>query len=246
VADGNGSQAVGGALAGRSVLVTGASGGLGSRLARRLADDGAALTLVARDGERLQQVAAATGGTAVALDLTRPGAPEQAVAAAVEARGGLAGIVHAAGVVAFGPVTSVDDDTLDELFLLNALVPARLLRAAAGPLEESAQQHGDAFLVTFSGVVAERPQKGMAAYSASKAASWAFAAAASDELRRRRVRVLDVRPPHTETGLAGRPVAGEAPRMPTGLDPDDVADRVLRALLDGEREVPTEAFLDGA
>jgi cyclic-di-GMP-binding biofilm dispersal mediator protein len=39
--------------------------------------------------------------------------------------------------------------------------------------------------------------------------------------------VIDVRPPHTETGLATRPLAGEAPKMPTGLTPAVVAERVV-------------------
>ncbi|WP_336923929.1 SDR family NAD(P)-dependent oxidoreductase [Aquipuribacter sp. SD81] len=230
------------ALSGRPVLVTGAGGGLGSRVARGLAAAGAPLTLVGRDADRLAPVAEETGGSVAVCDLTRPDGPAEAVRSALDVHGALAGIVHAAGVVAFGPVTDVDDDTLDELFLINALVPVRLLRAAADPLRAAAGAHGDAFLVTFSGVVAERPQKGMAAYSASKAASWALARAASDELRRDKVRVLDVRPPHTETGLATRPVAGKAPPLAEGLSPDDVAARVVEAVLGGERDVPTSAF----
>ncbi|MFC5382511.1 SDR family NAD(P)-dependent oxidoreductase [Aquipuribacter nitratireducens] len=228
-------------LEGRPVLVTGATGGLGGRVARLLGEAGAPLTLVARDQRRLDDLTGVEGARR-AVDLTTPEGPAEAVRAALEAHGSLAGVVHAAGVVAFGPVTDVDDDTVDELFLLNALAPLRLLRAAAPALRESAGAHGDAFLVTFSGVVAEHPQKGMAAYSASKAASWALAAAAGDELRRDRVRVLDVRPPHTETGLAEHPVAGEAPRLPAGKDPDDVAARVVRAVLDGDRDLPTSAF----
>jgi cyclic-di-GMP-binding biofilm dispersal mediator protein len=231
-----------GALVGRPVLVTGATGGLGRRVAAGLAAAGAPLTLVARDGARLDEVAGVGAASRVAVDLTLPDGPARAVEAALEAHGSLAGIVHAAGVVAFGPVTEVDDDVLDELFLINALAPLRLIRAGAPALREAAAAHGDAFVVTFSGVVAERPQKGMAAYSASKAASWALAAAAGDELRRSRIRVVDVRPPHTETGLATRPVAGEAPRLPQGLDPDRVAARVVRAVLDGEREVPADSF----
>jgi short-subunit dehydrogenase len=82
----------------------------------------------------------------------------------------------------------------------------------------------------------------MAAYSAAKAGLTAFDAALATELRRRRIRVLDVRPPHTETGLATRPVAGEAPRLPQGLDPDAVAERVVRALADDERDLPSTAF----
>jgi len=231
-------------LSGRSVLVTGAAGGLGSRITRLLADAGARLTLVGRDESALQAMGI-DGATTVAVDLSTPDGPARAVEAAVAAHGGLAGIVHAAGVVAFGAVHEVDDDTVDELFLINALAPLRLLRAAHEPLTATARADGDAFVVTISGVVAEKPTAHMAAYSASKAASWALAAAASGELRRAKVRVLDARPPHTETGLATRPVAGKAPSLPEGLAADDVAARIVRAVVEGERDLPTTAFAAG-
>ena len=62
------------------------------------------------------------------------------------------------------------------------------------------------------------------------------------EARRSRVRVVDARPPHTETGLAGRPIAGTAPRLPQGLVPQAVADRILRAIVDDELDLPSTAF----
>jgi short-subunit dehydrogenase len=70
----------------------------------------------------------------------------------------------------------------------------------------------------------------MAAYSASKAALTAFDQAMGREARRSGVRVLDLRPPHMETGLAGRPIAGTAPKLATGKDPGEMADRVVEAL----------------
>jgi cyclic-di-GMP-binding biofilm dispersal mediator protein len=82
----------------------------------------------------------------------------------------------------------------------------------------------------------------MAAYSASKAAAWAAMQAAARELRRRGIDVIDARPPHTETGLAGRAIAGTAPRMPEGLAPAAVAERIVAAIAAGERDLPAEAF----
>lgn len=82
----------------------------------------------------------------------------------------------------------------------------------------------------------------MAAYSASKAGLTGFDGALAHELRRQKVRVLDVRPPHTETGLAGRPIAGRAPALGQGLDPDAVAARVVQAIEDDERDLPASSF----
>jgi cyclic-di-GMP-binding biofilm dispersal mediator protein len=54
--------------------------------------------------------------------------------------------------------------------------------------------------------------------------------------------VTDVRPPHTETGLASRPLAGTAPTMPTGPDPSAVAERIVQAVEQGEAVVGPDAF----
>ncbi len=229
-------------LVGRNVLVAGATGGLGLLVAQRLAERGAALTLTARTPVRLAAVAADLGAAQLAVDLRERGAAERVVDTALAAHGRLDGVVFAAGVVAFGPAVEVEDAVLDELFSLNVLAPVRLLRAAHPALSASAEQGGDPFVVNVSAVVAEQPTAGMAAYSASKAALAAFDAAAARELRRARIRLVDVRPPHTETGLATRPIAGAAPSLPQGLDPRAVAARIVAAIESGERDVAASAF----
>lgn len=227
-------------LSGRSILVAGASGGLGAPISRRLADAGAALTLVARDMSRLEQVG--VDAMLVAADLRKAASAKKVVSQAVEANTGLDGVVVASGAVAFGSVHEMPDDVIVDLFTINTLAPIRLLRAAAEHLTASAAAGNDAFFATISAVVAEQPMAGMAAYSASKAAVSAYGAAAARELRRAKVRVLDVRPPHTETGLVERAVFGQAPRLPQGLSPDAVADRVVAAIVEGERDLPSSAF----
>lgn len=227
-------------VAGRSILVAGASGGLGAPITRLLADAGARLTLVGRDTDRLSAVGVA--GTLVTADLRKAGAAATVVTRAVEAHGGLDGVVVASGAVAFGAAADTPDDVLVDLFTLNTLAPIRLLRAASSPLTTSATAGYDAFFCTISAVVAEQPMAGMAGYSATKAALSAFDVAAGRELRRAKVRVLDARPPHTETGLADRPVFGTTPRLPDGLAPEAVAARIVTAILDGERDLPSDAF----
>jgi len=223
-----------------SVLVAGASGGLGAPISRRLADVGARLTLLGRHHARLKALGLAA--TVTVGDLRQAQAAEQAVAVAVASHGGLDGLVVASGVVAFGPVAELPDDVLVDLFAVNVLAPIRLLRAALPHLVASAGEGRAPFVVQISAVVAEQPTAGMAAYSASKAALTSFDAAAGRELRRAGIRLVDVRPPHTETGLADRPLAGTAPRLPQGLDPDAVAARVLAAIVDDERDLPSAAF----
>lgn len=223
-------------LAGARVAVLGASGALGSRIARELDARGARLLLVGRDDAALADVLPYAERVVVA-DVADSGAGEAVASAARERLGGLDGLVNAVGVVAFGPLADTDDAVLEELFLTNVVGPLAVLRRVLPLLRES-----QGFVVNLSAVVAERPLPGMVAYSATKAALTAAGTALRSELRRDRVAVLDVRPPHTETGLAGRPVAGQAPRLPQGLDPDAVARRVVDAIAAGEDELPSDGF----
>lgn len=221
---------------GAVILVAGASGGLGSLLAQQLTEAGAIVVRGGRSGERL------TGPDAYLADLRQRDGGGSLVAAALAAHGRLDGVVVAAGVVAFGPTSELDDDTLVELVDTNLLAPIRLIRAALPALAASAEAGRKPFVVTISGVVAESPTAGMAAYSASKAGLAAFAAASSRELRRQGVRILDARPGHTETTLSQHPLAGTAPAFGAGLDPDAVAARIVQGIVGDEKDLPSTAF----
>ena len=219
------------------VLVAGATGAFGGAIARELSARGARLALHGRDPERLAAIAVEMGAVAAtAADLTGEGEPERVVAASADALGGLDAVVCAVGVVAFGPVREVDDATLTALVQVNLLVPVRLTRAGAARLEAGG------VVVNVSAIVAEMPTAGMAAYSASKAALTAFDRACGRELRREGIRVIDVRPPHLDTGLETRPIAGEAPRLAAGQDAAGWARRVVDAIEEpGRTEVGSEA-----
>ena len=224
----------------RSIIVVGATGGLGAPIASLLADAGAQLTLVARDESRLAAID--VPGQRVAIDVRLASSPDRIVDAATSTYGGLDGIVYAAGAVAFGGVDELPDEVMIDLFTLNTLAPIRLLRAGLPALRASAAAGHDPFAMHISAVVAEQPQAGMAAYSASKAALAAYDSAAMRELRREGIRLIDARPPHTETGLATRPLAGAAPKLPQGLEPRMVAERVVTAIREGEKDLPSAAF----
>lgn len=199
----------------------------------------ARLTISGRSESVLKALADELGEAvvgSVAADLTLPGSPDDILRAATSDGRELDRLVYAAGVVAFGPLTEVDDDDLDEVLLLNLVAPMRLLR-------ESAPQLGkDSVVVHLSAVVADKPTAGMAVYSASKVALTGFSRAMAMELRRQSTRVLDVRPPHTDTGLASRPIAGEAPRLGGGKTPESVAERIVAAIADDERDLDSSSF----
>jgi short-subunit dehydrogenase len=224
-------------LEGASVVVTGASGGIGRHIAKQLAEAGARLTLAARDRDALESLG--IDATVVSADLRDAEAGRTIVAAALAANNTLDGLVNAAGVVAFGSLADTSDEVIEDLFLTNVLGPLWLMRAAIPALTESR-----GFIANISAVVAEQPFAGMAAYAASKAALTAADRALTRELRAAGITVTDARPPHTETGLADRPISGIAPRLREGLRPEDVARRIVTAIIVGEREIPAEAFSD--
>ncbi len=223
-----------------SVLVVGASGALGSAITRRLADSGAKVTAVGRRVEALDELTASCPAGAVHAivgDLRSSDVAQKVVHAAVEHGGQLQLVVNAVGVVAFGDVAELESDVLEELFLTNVFSSIFVAQAALPVMAAGST------LASISGVIAERNMPGMAAYGASKAALRSFNEGFAREARRRKVRVLDIRPPHTETGLVDRAIAGTAPKFPEGLSTDSVADTIVASLLDPTiTDVPASTF----
>jgi NAD(P)-dependent dehydrogenase (short-subunit alcohol dehydrogenase family) len=222
-------------LQGARVLVVGASGGIGRPLVAALEARGAVLAVAARDTDRLAD--RGVGARAVLpFDLADDAAAPRLVATASEALGGLDGVVCCAGAVAFGPLDETPLEVLHELVAVDLVGPLLLARAAIPHLAEGG------FVLNVSGVIAELPTAGLVPYSAVKAGVSAGFRALAREVRSRGVSVIDARPPHTETGLAGRPLHGTPPRMRPGLDPATVADRLVEAIERDERDVPARAF----
>ncbi len=137
----------------------------------------------------------------------------------------------AVGVAAFGPAADTDPAVTEQLFRVNTMAPIELARAATHRMERGG------VIAAISAVLAGYPTAGMAAYSASKAALSAWLAATRRELRRQHIGVLDIRPPHMDTGLADRAVAGNPPTMPTPAEADTVVARVLDGLAGDAREL---------
>ena len=216
-------------VAGKKIVIVGATGVLGSQIASQLLTEGAEVSAIIRDASLLKLPSAIPHLIADITDTA-------ALSAALGALAPFDGLINAAGVVAFGNIAELDDETLDSLFAINAIAPIVMLRESTKHISEGG------FFANLTAVVAQQPMAGMAAYSASKAAIWGAMIGAARELRRQQIDVIDIRPPHTETGLATRPLAGVAPKLPVGLEPAFVAARIIRAIKNGERDLPVEAF----
>jgi len=209
-------------LSGSRALVVGATGVLGGLTARALLEAGATVVGTGRDRAALD-----ADLQPLALDLLDVDGAAEAVRAAAERLGGLDLVVVATGVPAFGPAVDTDAAVAEELFAVNTLGPMAVVRAAAPLLTDSET----GVVVVLSAILAELPTNQMADYSASKAALSAWLGVLRRE-NRRRFRVVDVRPPHLDTGLSDRALAGTPPTLPTPLPGSVVVDAVIRALQD--------------
>jgi NAD(P)-dependent dehydrogenase (short-subunit alcohol dehydrogenase family) len=217
-------------LHGARTLVVGATGVLGGSLTRALQDAGARLVVTGRDADRLATLADIAEAT-LEVDLLDTEAARAAVGEAADRLGGLDLVVVAAGVAGVGAAAETPDVVVEELFAVNTLGPVAVLSAAVP------QMRPGGTLVALSAVLADAPMAGMAAYSASKAALAGYLVALRREVRRQGVAVLDVRPPHLETGLADRALSGTPPKLPAGHDVDDLVAHVLRGLREDAREL---------
>lgn len=215
-------------LAQKVVVIAGGTGGLGSTLKSELQNKGCVVVTISRTH--------IADPSHITTDLRSPDAAEESLSKVIDQHGTLDIVINAMGVVAFGPIESTSVDTLEELFLTNTFGHIFLMQAAMKKMTQGS------VLVGISGVIAEQNLPGMSVYGASKAATRSFNEALGREARRSGIRVIDARPPHTETGLASRAIAGIAPKFPTGLDPLQVARRIVQAITDGETDLPSNAF----
>jgi cyclic-di-GMP-binding biofilm dispersal mediator protein len=191
-------------LRGASVLLAGASGGLGRALAAELHERGAMLTLVGRRMDRLEAVG--VPASLHEIDLESASGCDAAIEAAMAASKRLNVVINAIGVVPLGPVGELSDEVLEQLFRTNVFLPMMLARAALERIDPGGA------VVNISGVVAERPQ------------------ASGREVRGIKVRVLGVHARNVESGLAGRPLEGIAAALPDGSTPELVASVICDAL----------------
>lgn len=221
---------------GKTLLVCGASGVLGSELVKLLREQGAKVLGTATTNESAAQIPAGVE-VRLLLDYTKPESIKTLTDYLI-ASTEIDGIINASGVVAFGEIAQLDTETLKKLFDINAVGPIQLLSA----LSQLLAKKPESVVVNLTGVVAEAALPGIAAYSSSKFAIDGFLQAAAREWRRAGTRVISARPGHTETGLADRAIAGVAPKFPPGKTANEVASRIIQAIISDEKELPSSAF----
>jgi short-subunit dehydrogenase len=196
-------------LAGATVLLTGASAGIGAATAPVLAGRGATVVVTGRRRQRLDALVATlpgTGHAAIAADLAAPGAPEEVVAAAVEAVGPLDVVVHNAGTPMRRPVTGLTVDEVDATLAVNTLAPVRMTLATL----PSMVARGRGCQVYVSSLGGRLGIAAESAYCASKFALAGWAEAVAIDLWETPVDVRLVLPGPIDTEIWDRPGSDRA------------------------------------
>lgn len=179
-------------LSGMTALVTGASGGIGSAIARALAAQGARLALSGSNVEKLEAFRAELGGDHVALscNLGDAAAVDALVPQAVEALGKLDILVNNAGVTRDNLAMRMKDEEWEQVIKVNLEAAFRLIRSAAKPMMKA--RFGR--VVSITSVVGVTGNPGQANYAASKAGLIGMSKALAQELASRNITVNCVAP----------------------------------------------------
>jgi 3-oxoacyl-[acyl-carrier protein] reductase len=186
-------------LSGMTALVTGASGGIGSAVARALAGQGARLALSGSNADKLEAFRAEMGGDHVALacNLSDGAAVDALVPQAVEALGQIDILVNNAGVTRDNLAMRMKDEEWADVIRINLEAAFRLARAALKPMMRA--RHGR--IISVTSVVGVTGNPGQANYAASKAGLIGMSKALAQEVASRGITVNCIAPGFIQSAM---------------------------------------------
>jgi short-subunit dehydrogenase len=216
-------------IKGARTLLTGASGGLGGVLARRLAQEGAELVLTGRRRDVLDSLAGELGAEAIVSDLTLEQAPERLLAAA----GRIDILIANAVQSATGRLVGVDPARIDDALAVNLRAPIALARGVITQMLERNSGH----IVFIGSLQSKAATGGSSIYCATKFGLRGFSLALRAELARSGVGVSLVLPGFISAAGMYADVGVKLPRGVGTRPPEQVAEAVVRAIRDNIGEV---------
>jgi short-subunit dehydrogenase len=209
-------------LDGSTVLLTGATGGIGHAIARTLAKRGAKLVLTGRRREQLEPLAAELSARMIATDLADPASIDQLVSESGE----VDALVANAALPATGPVTAFSPADIDRLLAVNLRSPMVLAAALAKPMVE--RKRGQ--IVFIGSLASKTASPNGAVYSATKFGLRGFAHGFRADLHGTGVGVSIVLPGFIRDAGMFADAKVELPPGVRTSSPEEVADAVVRAI----------------
>jgi short-subunit dehydrogenase len=222
---------------GKTVVVTGASAGIGESCARKFAQEGARVVLAARGVEALERLAAELGEASahpLPTDLSDMDACKRLVEETKAKFGGIDVLVNNAGFNSRGPLTEVPVDDMLQILAVNLRAPLLLTRLVLPDMIA----RGSGSIVAVASLAGRYPLEDEATYSATKFGIRVFSFAVAEEVEGTGVHVSVVSPGPVETGF----IMDDLDQMPDIVfsqpmsTPDEIADLVLQSAADGQRE----------
>ena len=188
----------------RACILTGGSGGIGRATAPALAHEGAAILLIGRNPDALEEAANSCGAATLAIDVTDAGAADAIVEECQQRFGRIDVLVNGAGTSAVRSLEELSDTDWQAQWELHVMAPMRLMRAAAPRMAES----GWGRIVNVCSSSGKRPSGTNMAYSVTKAAELSLSRAFADLYASQAVLVNAVAP---------GPIGGDLWMAPGGL-----------------------------
>lgn len=178
-------------LLGKNALVVGATGGIGSEVAKLLKQSGANVFLLARDSAKLAALATEMGIPAAhtfVADVSKAADVARAIDAfhALVPRADI--LINAVGVGIIRPIENLTLEDLEKTLASNLIAPFLLMKTLLPPMKTA----GKGLIINVTGVLGKTPMAGAAAYSASKYGLVGMMKSIREELKRTEIRITDV------------------------------------------------------
>jgi short-subunit dehydrogenase len=224
---------------GKTVVITGASSGIGESCARKFVGEGARVVLAARGAEPLKRLVQELGAHvahAVPTDVSDPSGCQRLVEEAKSRFGSIDVLVNNAGYNSRGPFEKLPMDEILQILHVNLRAPMVLTRLALPAM----RAQGFGTIVNVASLAGRFPLDDEAVYSATKFGLRIFSFAVAEELRGTNVRICVVSPGPVDTGfIMDSSVIAHVPPLVFSQPmstPDEIADLVLASAADGQRE----------
>ncbi len=226
-------------LAGKRILLTGATGGLGNALAKQLTAKGANLAILGRDSLKLKNLKndiQVSGNKVISIeaDLSQKGIPEKAINATIEKLGGIDVVINNAGVLDFIAFENQSQERIQEIIQTNVTAVIQLSHAAMPYFKKNNAGH----LVFIGSIFGSLGFPHYATYCASKFAIHGFSQALRRELVNTNIGITYVAPRFIKTAMNNESATAMTKKSGNKMDsPEKVASVVLKGIEREKQEV---------